>query len=246
MTLGELINYWNELSAISLYDHSVMQRTRSPSRVVYPRRKFVSHMAREAGISQQAADEITAKLTMNRHENSTQDRVAEHNPQLRPFVQVEGGLFLATTLTVPSMGQQRTTKMLQVAYSGSLSGNLRQQLGDEGEKRVFDLLKGKLRSDVLIAKNVLVHRGNTGSRPATDLDVVVYAPRRGAGDHPSQVAHFGEQPIRSPIPSGTGEDGPPRLGGASRPRWIRGLSRCNGRPNGAMSTPIGANGNGSC
>ena len=80
VTLGELINYWNELSAISLYDHTVMQRTKSPSRVVYPRDKFVSHMAKEAeaGISQQEADEITAKLTINRRGNSTHDRVAQH------------------------------------------------------------------------------------------------------------------------------------------------------------------------
>ncbi len=176
VTLGELINYWNELSAISLYDHTVMQRTKSPSRVVYPRRQFVLHMAKEAGISQQEADEITAKLTINRRGNSTHDRVAQHNPQLRPFVQVEGGLFLPSTLTVPSMGQQRTTKLLQVAYPGNLSGRLRQQLGDEGEKRVFDLLKERLRSDVLIAKNVLVYRGNTRAEPATDLDVVVYVP----------------------------------------------------------------------
>ena len=176
VTLGELINYWNELSAISLYDHTVMQRTKSPSRVVYARRKMVSHMAKVAGMSQQEADEITKALTINSHGNSTPDLVAQHNPQLRPFVQVEDGLFLATTLTVPSMGQHRTTKMLQVAYSGNLSGKLRQQIGDEGEKRVLDLLREKLRSDVLVAKNLVVHRGETRAQPATDLDVVVYAP----------------------------------------------------------------------
>ena len=176
VTLGELINYWNELSAISLYDHTLMQRTQSPSKVVYPRSRFVSHMAKEAGMSPQEADEITNALTINRHDGSTPDLVAQHNPHLRPFVQVEGGLFLATTLTVPLMGQHRITRMLQVAYPGNLSGKMRQQLGDEGEKRVFDLLREKLRNDILIAKNVLVHRGNPPAQPATDLDVVVYSP----------------------------------------------------------------------
>ncbi len=193
-----------------------MQRTGLPSRVVYPHRKFVAHMAREAGISQLEADEITAKLTINRHGNSTQDRVAEHNPQLRPFVQVEGGLFLATTLTVPSMGQHRTTKMLQVAYSGSPSGKLRQQLGDEGEKRVIDLLKEKLRSDVLIARNVMVRRGNTRVQPATDLDVVVYAPGELLVVIQVKWHIMVNSQYEALYQQGKGEEGPPRLGDASR------------------------------
>ena len=176
MTLGELTYYWNELSAISLYDYFVMRTTRSPSRLVYNRRNFMAHMARQTGISQQAADEITEKMTMNRHCTSTPDPVAVHNPQLAPLVRVEGGLFLAFTLIVLSMAHLRTTKLLQVAYSGNPTGRLRQQLGDEGEKRVCDLLKEKLRSDVLIANKVLVHKGNTRAITVTDLDVVVYVP----------------------------------------------------------------------
>ena len=176
VTLGELINYWNELTAISLYGFFVMLNTRSPTRVVYKRRRFLCDMAREAEISDQAADQVTKALTINSQYTSAPDLVAVHNPQLKPLVQLDSGLFLVTSLVAPSMAPLRITKLLQVAYSGKPTGQLRQRLGKEGEKQVCDLLKKKLRNDVLIANQVLVHKGNTRSKPATDLDVVVYAP----------------------------------------------------------------------
>ena len=197
MTLGELTYYWNELSAISLYDYFVMRTTRSPSRLVYNRRNFMAHMARQTGISQQAADEITEKMTMNRHCTSTPDPVAVHNPQLAPLVRVEGGLFLAFTLIVLSMAHLRTTKLLQVAYSGNPTGRLRQQLGDEGEKRVCDLLKEKLRSDVLIANKVLVHKGNT--RPS-HLQPLGHSLRQQLGDEgEKRVCDLLKEKLRSDV-----------------------------------------------
>ena len=173
VTLGELAEYWHELSAISLYDFWVMQGIRSPSRVVHGRRKFVAHMAEATGISQEAADVITKRLTMSHSYVSTSNSAAFHNPQLTPLVQVEGGLFPLTALLAPSIPPQDIMKMLQVAYSGKSFRELGRKLGKAGENQVAALLKKKLHADVLIKTNVLTYKGR---RQWPDLDVVVYVP----------------------------------------------------------------------
>ncbi len=103
VNLGDLDKYWNEISAISLYDYWIMQATASPGRVVYSRKKFVADMAKSADISRQSADEITNRLTMNKDYASAPDSDAVHNPQLTPIVEFEGGLFLIAPLLIPSI-----------------------------------------------------------------------------------------------------------------------------------------------
>lgn len=173
MNLGDLDKYWNEISAISLYDYWIMQATASPGRVVYSRKKFVADMAKSADISRQSADEITNRLTMNKDYASAPDSDAVHNPQLTPIVEFEGGLFLIAPLLIPSIPSQQNMKMLQVAYSGPRFHKLGHDLGKAGEEQVAALLKEKLRGDIRIATNVIPY---VGRRQCPDLDVVVYAP----------------------------------------------------------------------
>ena len=176
VTLGDIRKYWTELSAISLYHLHVMQSKRAPSRFRFSREKLVAHLARKAEISQEAAEEITERLTMSRQYASNPGSAAVYNPQLTPLVQVEDEVFPVTPLIVPIMPHQLAMKMLQVAYPGSSSGELRRQMGDAGEEWVAALLKEKLHDDVRIATNIPVHRGTTGTGEETDLDVVAYVP----------------------------------------------------------------------
>ena len=169
VTLADLEKFWNEISAISLYDYWIMQGRASPTRIVYPRRKFVADMARTVDMSQQAADEITKRLTLSKDRASA----AVHNPQLTPIVEFEGGLFLVAPLLISSMPSHDTMKMLQVAYSGSRFLELGHHVGKTGEERVAALLREKLRGNIRIATNLIPY---VGHRQCPDLDVVVYAP----------------------------------------------------------------------
>lgn len=173
VTLGKLGKYWHELSAMSLYHLYVMQSKGAPSRFRYSRARLVTHLARRAEISPAAAEEITERLTMSRCYVSTPDSPAVHNPQLTPLVRMKSEMFPITPLIYSSMPHHLGTKMIQVAYSGSLSGELRRQLGAAGEERVAALLRERLHDDVRIATNIPVLRG---TREETDLDVVAYVP----------------------------------------------------------------------
>ena len=172
VALGDLEKFWNEISAISLYDYWIMQATSSPSRTVYSRKKFVADMAKAVDISRQSADEITKRLTLSKDYASAPDSAAVHNPQLTPIVEFEGGLFLVAPLLIPSLPSHETMKMLQVAYSGHRFHQLGHDLGKAGEEQVAALLKEKLRGDIRVATNVLTYMGR---RQCPDLDVVVYA-----------------------------------------------------------------------
>ena len=176
VTLDDLRKYWTELSAIGLYHLHLMQSKRAPSRFRFKREQLVAHLARKAEISQEAAEEITERMTMSRQYASNPDSAAVHNPQLTPLVQLEDEVFPVTPLIVPSMPHQLVTKMLQVAYPGSSSGSLRHQLGEAGEEAVYALLREKLHKAVRVERNVWVYRGKTRSEKETDLDVVVYVP----------------------------------------------------------------------
>ncbi len=173
VTLGDLEKYWNEISAISLYDFWIMQAKESPNRFIHIREKFVGNMARAAEISRESADEITKTLTLNKDNAQDPDSAAVHNPQLTPIVEFEGGLFLVAPLLIPSLPSHQTMKMLQVAYAGQPFLKLGHDLGKEGEERVAALLEKKLRGDIRIDTNVLTIEGR---RQCPDLDVVVYSP----------------------------------------------------------------------
>lgn len=174
VNLRALGKYWTELMAISLYDFYAMQRARRPTQMVYVRKKFVRHMSRVAEISQEAAGKITASLTITKSDASDPQWHSANIPGLTPLVEVNGGLFLVSSVIVVSMPSWHNMKLLQVVHRESF-GEMGDLLGKVGEYTIADHL-GKVLKDAPYVKARIGLDMGTKGQGDPDLDVVVYSP----------------------------------------------------------------------
>ena len=160
--------YWRELLSLAIYNHSAMTLG-YPQRATFApefrRDVFVEQIATSAGIPLNAADAITALLTLG--------PAPVRDVALAPIVSLDNGaLFVMTALVETSNPERNMLKVLQ--SDPRRYGTMGNLLGDEGEQTVLRLLRERLSPGTLCAATVEATRRK--GQTASDLDVVAYSP----------------------------------------------------------------------